>query len=146
MSDKQLEDLLAREAIRDLPVRYCDCVWRDDVAGIVDLFSANGEFTIILNGTETTVKGTKALKDFYLGGLDMKPRPYIHNHVVDLIDATNASGRCYLDLRCATTNMDWLGAGYYEDKYIIEDGRWKFDVRRFNALRMEELPPGLDGE
>jgi hypothetical protein len=34
-------ELADREAIRELPIKYCDCVWRGDMTGIVDLF-ANG--------------------------------------------------------------------------------------------------------
>ena len=31
-NDELLNELLDREAIRELPVRYCDCVWRNDMA------------------------------------------------------------------------------------------------------------------
>ena len=33
--DQLAADLADREAIRELPQRYCDCVWRGDVEGIV---------------------------------------------------------------------------------------------------------------
>ena len=144
MSDQQVAALLAREAVRDLPLRYCDCVWRDDVEGILELFAADGSFTAVFNGKESAFAGTQALREFYIGGLDMKPRPYIHNHVIELLSETTASGRCYLDLRIASDNMEWLGAGYYEDDYIAVNGVWKFQARRFMALRMNELPAGFD--
>ncbi len=144
MSERQLAALLAREAIRDLPLRYCDCVWRDDVAGICDLFTADGAFIAVFNGKETTVAGRPALEAFYTKGLEMRPRPYIHIHVVELIDATSASGRCYLDLRSAKNDMGWLGAGYYEDRYALDDGQWRFKSRRFTALRMDEVPHGFE--
>ena len=35
-----LQELLDREAIRDLPLRYCDCVWRNDIDGLVSLLPA----------------------------------------------------------------------------------------------------------
>ncbi|MDA0821056.1 MAG: nuclear transport factor 2 family protein [Proteobacteria bacterium] len=143
MSDQQLAALLAREAIRDLPLRYCDCVWRDDIDGIVNLFAADGSFIAIFNGQKTDCTGTAALRDFYVGGLAMKPRPYIHNHVFELTGARTASGRCYLDLRIGSNNMEWLGAGFYEDDYVKVGDDWKFQTRRFNALRMDELPPGF---
>jgi hypothetical protein len=94
-------------------------------------------------GVETAVTGSTALHDFYVAGLNMRPRPYIHNHVIDLHDSTTASGRCYLDLRSARNNMEWLGAGYYEDDYVRDGELWKFKTRRFIALRMVEVPPGL---
>ncbi len=144
MNDQQLDGLLAREAIRDLPLRYCDCVWRDDVDGIVDLFTTDGSFIAIFNGNETASTGTEGLREFYVGGLDMKPRPYIHNHVIELTSATTATGRCYLDLRNGSNNMEWLGAGYYEDAYTKVGDDWKFQSRRFNALRIDVLPTGFE--
>ena len=145
MQNEQLAALIAREAIRELPARYCDCVWRDDIDGIIDLFTADGEFAAVFNGKTTSAKGHAALRDFYVGGLGLQPRPYIHNHVVTLLDADNATGRCYLDLRSARNNMEWLGAGFYEDEYARVGDAWKFKIRRFHALRMEELPDGIEG-
>lgn len=144
MSQEDVAALLAREAIRDLPVRYCDCVWRDDIDSIVKLFTDDGSFTAVFNGKETSVEGRPALKEFFVAGLSIQPRPYIHNHVVDLVDANSATGRCYLDLYSARNNMSQLGAGYYEDAYSRVDGTWKFRSRRFIALRMDELPSGFE--
>lgn len=141
--DQALRDLLDREAIRDLPLRYCDFVWHDDVDGIVSLFTDDGAFVVRMPGSdEMTAKGTPHLHEFYAGGLGMQPRPYIHNHVVDLVDAEHATGRCYLDLRSAKNDMAWLGAGHYADEYRKVDGRWKFASRVFTAVRMLEDPTG----
>ncbi len=144
MSNKDLDGLLARESIRDLPVRYCDCVWRDDMDNLVALFASSGTFSAIFNGVETTINGHKALSEFYEAAVGFMPRPYIHNHVVDLVSTEFATGRCYLDLRSGRNNMDWLGAGFYEDEYVKIGSDWKFQLRRFTALRMEELPDGID--
>ncbi|MGR8919862.1 MAG: nuclear transport factor 2 family protein [Gammaproteobacteria bacterium] len=144
MLENDVAALLAREAIRDLPVRYCDCVWRDDIDGLAGLFAENGSFTAVVEGREKTINGRAALREFFAGATDFMPRPYIHNHVVELLGDGFASGRCYLDLRSARNNMDWLGAGYYEDQYVATPEGWKFQSRRFVALRMDELPAGLD--
>ena len=34
-TEQLVQDLLDREAIRDLPKRYCHCVWTGDLEGIV---------------------------------------------------------------------------------------------------------------
>ena len=139
-----LTGLLAREAIRDLPLKYCDCVWRDDIAGLVALFDTEGTFTAITSSREITVSGHEALLDFFANATDFMPRPYIHNHVVELTSTDAATGRCYLDLRSAKNNMEWLGAGYYEDEYVRRAGSWLFHSRRFHVVRMDELPKGMD--
>ena len=55
MLDKDLNWLISREAIGDLPVRYCDCVWQDDMDSLVGLFASYGSFVAIFDGIETVV-------------------------------------------------------------------------------------------
>jgi hypothetical protein len=136
--EETLAELLDREEIRDLPVRYCDCVWRGDVAGIVDLFAADGSFTVKTPDSESVNKGREALLKRYAEDLArLKPRPYIHNHVVELGYYGRATGRCYLDLRSENRNMEWIGAGYYLDEYVKVGDRWKFASRYFTAIRLD---------
>lgn len=142
--NQTLEYLLARMAISDLPARYCDNVWREDIEGLVSLFSDEGQFCGVFDGKKTVVSGRKDLFEFFSRAINFKPRPYIHNHVVDIIDETTAFGRCHLDLRSAKKNMDWIGAGHYEDEYISIEGNWKFKSRYFEAIRLDELPDGIN--
>jgi hypothetical protein len=142
--EQRVEALLAREAIRDLPVRYCDCVWRDDGVALAALFADNGSFTFHIGDVERSLRGRATIEAFFLKALDMRPRPYIHNHVVELTGEGFASGRCYLDLRSGKHDMGWLGAGYYDDEYVRTMDGWKFQSRRFHAVRMDELPANLD--
>jgi len=141
--EQKVEGLIAREAIRDLPVRYCDCVWREDGAGLAALFADNGTFNFIIRGVETGIRGRPAIAAFFATALDMRPRPYIHNHVIELAGDGFAYGRCYLDLRSAAHDMEWVGAGYYDDEYVKTLDGWKFQSRRFHAVRMDELPAAL---
>ena len=142
--DTALTELLDREAIRDLPVRYCDCVWQGDIPRLVDLFADDGSFIIKLGDKVVRAEGRQALLDFYKEGTAHLPRPYIHNHVVDLLDAKHAEGRCYLDLRSAKSNMEWIGAGFYNDRYVKSDAGWRFASREFNVLRIDEGPGSND--
>ncbi len=145
---KSIEQLVAeladREAIRELPHRYCDCVWRGDVEGIVNLFSEDGEFTIIGSKRENKTVGRANLLRTYGEGLaNLTPRPYIHNHVVALKSNEQASGRCYVELRNASDNMAWLGTGFYDDEYVKVGDSWKFRSRRFQQIRIQmDVRPG----
>lgn len=139
--EEMLTELYDREAIRDLPVRYCDCVWRDDVAGIVDLFADDGSFTIKGHKREVTTKGREDLLKMYSEGLgNLTPRPYIHNHVVELGYYGRATGRCYVELRNASRNMEWAGTGYYLDEYVKVGEQWKFASRYFTAVQLGAAP------
>ncbi|MSR13393.1 MAG: nuclear transport factor 2 family protein [Gammaproteobacteria bacterium] len=141
MADQdRLQALLDREAIRDLPLRYCDCVWRDDIDGLIKLFAKDGEFAISHLGTESGAAGHPALRKFYREGLKIGPRPFIHNHVVTLDDNSHASGRCYLALHSINSDMQFIGAGYYADTYVKTKRDWKFQRRHFTAVRFDETP------
>lgn len=142
--EQNLAGLLAREAIRDLPNRYCDCVWREDSAGIAALFALDANFTAISAQGETTISGRSQLAAFFKDALGFQPRPYIHNHIIESQSESLASGRCYLDLRCASQDMGWIGAGYYEDNYVNTLDGWKFQSRRFYAVRMDQWPENLE--
>jgi hypothetical protein len=136
--EETLTDLVDREEIRDLPVRYCDCVWRGDVAGIVELFAHDGSFIVKTPDSESINKGREALLKKYSEDLRrLTPRPYIHNHVVELGYYGRATGRCYVELRDAGRNMEWFGTGHYLDEYVKVGDHWKFASRYFTAVRFD---------
>jgi hypothetical protein len=132
-------DLADREAIRELPQLYCDCVWRSDMTGIVDLFAEDGEFVTKGHKREHRVSGRAGLLKMYggLGTGPITPRPYIHNHVIDLKGGGRATGRCYVELRNLQKNMEWVGTGYYDDEYVKVGDSWKFKSRVFTTAHME---------
>jgi ketosteroid isomerase-like protein len=142
---KTLEQLVSevadRQAIGELPKRYCDCVWRGDVDALVDLFAEDGSFIVTGHRQTSTTTGHANLRKTYAEGLaTLTPRPYIHNHVIELHGNGRASGRAYVELRDAAHNMSWLGTGYYEDEYVKKGDEWKFQSRKFHRVHMEERP------
>ncbi len=142
--NQTLKCLSDKLEIGELPARYCDCVWREDIKNLVSLFSKDGQFSALIGGEKTIISGHDALLEFFSSAMNFKPRPYIHNVVVDIINASAARGRCYLDLRSAEKNMDWIGTGFYADEYAYENDTWKFKSRSFEAVRMDELPINLE--
>ncbi len=138
-TDELVTELADREAIRDLPVRYCDCVWQNDLKTMVELFAEDGIFVVKGREREVTTKGRAELFKMYESALgEMTPRPYIHNHVVNLTGKNKATGRCYVELRSASKNMEWIGTGFYDDDYVKVGERWHFASRRFTNVRMPE--------
>ncbi len=134
MAAKSLEQAIAelqdREAIRALPQRYCDCVWRGDVQGVVNLFAEDGTFSVKGAGRDRSVTGRANLHKTYEHDLNsIKPRPYIHNHVIEFQGPGRAIGRCYVEVRDADKNFGLLGTGYYNDEYVKVGDEWKFKVR-----------------
>jgi hypothetical protein len=136
--EQTVSELADREAIRELPQRYCDCVWQGDIAGIINLFAEDATFTNAGAPVENSATGRANLTKFYEAGLKaMTPRPYIHNHVVELSGGGRASGRCYVELRSVAKNMSWIGTGFYNDEYEKVGDEWKFKSRRFQMVHLE---------
>jgi hypothetical protein len=127
-----VQALLDREAIRALPNLYCHYVWRNDVEGLVGLFAKDGVFD---EPTLGRITGHAALREIYRRALGaLSPKPYIHNHVVTLEGPDRASGACYLDLRVPNRPEAGPIAGYYDDRYVKEDGNWVFAERKVTLL------------
>ena len=141
-TDQLLQEMLDREAIRDLPILYCHHVWKSDVKGMVDLFTEDGSICIN-DGTIPDTQGREDLLTMYEKALnDLAPRPFIHNHVVKLEGPDKASGTCYVEIRGITDGKSIIGAGYYDDEYRKVDGEWKFLSRDVNMYYMVPLETG----
>ena len=146
-SDRQLQEMLDREAIRDLVNRYFVAVWRQDVDAVAALFAEDGAFrfagiAVDENGKSRptghdevqTFKGRAVLHRMYTLALaEMRPLPFGHNHVVDLTGPDRATGHLVMEMRAAA---DYALAGIvtYEDEYAKIGGKWLF-ARRFGRVQ-----------
>jgi hypothetical protein len=130
-SDELVRELADREVIRDLSVRYCDCLYRNDLDNLVDLFTEDASFIVRDLENEIVIRGRANLKKMYKKLVaETRPRPFIHTHVVELRDPNNATGRCYVELRIAKIDMERVGSGCYEDEYVKIGEQWKIACRR----------------
>jgi hypothetical protein len=132
MSDTtaQLQQLLDREAIRDLAARYAHLVWQNQPLATVELFTEDGVVDLGADGGR--IEGQQALRAIYSEKVgSMMLHPFVHNHIIEL-DGDHASGIAYMDLRCIRDGQSLMGSGYYEDQYVREDGVWKFRYRKLN--------------
>jgi hypothetical protein len=130
-----VRELVDREAIRDLPNRYIDCLYRHDLDGLVTLFTPDGTYGVKDYQSEVVTRGRAKLKKMFARLVsDMNPRPLIHVQVVELRSANSASGRCYVELRTDTVRVEEAGSGYFEDEYAKIGAEWKFASRRLFAI------------
>ena len=131
-TDELVRELAAREAIRDLSARYCDCIWRNDLDGLVSLFTEDGTFGVEGLEVEAISRGRAQLRNVYEKAIaEMNPRLFIHSHVVDLLGGNRATGRCYAEVYSATLDTQLVGLAYYEDEYAKVGDKWKFASRRY---------------
>ena len=123
-------ELSDRDAIRDLPVRYCECLRRKDVDGLLVLFTDDAIFTIAGVEVNAVSRGLAAIKKKHEKAFaETTPRLFVHNQIVDLLGVDRATGRCSVEVRNMGFTMEWLGIGFFEDEYLKQGDQWKFASR-----------------
>jgi hypothetical protein len=145
------------EQIRNLANRYFDAAWRQDVDAYVETFAEDGEIVFFgmpvpagaatlasdpsntpSTGSVLTFKGTSAIREMVKMALPAaNPLPFGHNHVIELMSSTQASGTIMVALYSG--NDHTLNTiAYYRDEYVKQADAWK--IRRREAHNM---PPGV---
>jgi hypothetical protein len=136
------EDILEIENLQKIYAYYFDNhMW----AEIVDLFSDNTESVEIVD--HGLLYGKKGVEKIYLniiGAKDREPRPpwvaFIIMQIGSVIDVApdgkTAEGRwqtwlCESKSYGAYPRQEWLH-GYYENKYVKENGKWLFTKLHWN--------------
>ena len=128
-----MQEVIDREAIRNLPLQYCHCVWQKDTEGYGNLFTEDGSFGTN-DPTLPRAQGRENLKSMIGSQLDtLKPRPFIHNHVIEILSPDKAKGTCYVEVRMLRDGKKWLMTGWYNDEYAKVNGEWKFKSRQITT-------------
>lgn len=128
-----MQEVIDREAIRNLPLQYCHCVWQKDMEGYGNLFTEDGSFGTN-DPTLPRAQGRENLKAMIGSQFDtLKPRPFIHNHVIELLGPDKAKGTCYVEVRLLRDGKKWLMTGWYNDEYAKVNGEWKFKSREITT-------------
>ena len=100
----------------------------------MSLFTQDATFGVKDYESEVVTRGRAKLKKMFARLVsDMNPRPLIHAQIVELRSENSASGRCYVELRTNTVQVEGVGSGYLEDEYIKIGTEWKFASRRLFA-------------
>jgi ketosteroid isomerase-like protein len=145
-----MQDVIDREAIRTLPVRYCHCVWRKDLDGYVNLFTDDG-WLASTDPNLSRAQGHESLRKMISEALGtMQPRPFIHNHVIELLGPDRATGTCYVEVHMTREGKKWRMVGWYDDEYAKTGGEWKFQSRNvtidsFGPVSESVGPGSVDG-
>ena len=128
----QVSDLLAREAIRDLVIRYNSYGDSGLFDRMLGLFAPDA--TVDVNGVAH--HGLDEIGRVFSGvpertsGTGDRPAFLRHctaTHQIDLVDEATATGRCYFFVLTSVGLDHW---GRYLDEYCVVDGEWRFARRR----------------
>ena len=128
----QVSDLLAREAIHDLVVRYNSYGDSGLFDRMIGLFAPDA----IVEIDGAAYHGLDEIRQVFVGVSEHTSRPddrpaYLRHctatHQLDLVNESAATGRCYFFVLTAVGLDHW---GRYLDEYRVVDGEWRFASRR----------------
>lgn len=134
-----LDQVVARDEIRQLAYRYADAVDRRDLDLLVDLYVPDARFGPYGEGPE-------ACRRFWADSLSTIGMAvlFVGNHLIDLDDADHARGTVW-----CRGYVDDPSHGFieqmikYVDRYRRVDGRWRFVARKhllWYGVRTAESP------
>jgi ketosteroid isomerase-like protein len=136
----ELWELIARESIRDLVARYNANGDSGRFSEMLNVFAPDAVMELVsVDGSVRRYEGRDeiatiftATKDSWDGKAHQTParhhvRHFTATHQIDLVNATQARGRCYFLVVMAHGVDHW---GRYIDEYGVHEGRWVITQRR----------------
>ncbi len=138
--EEMVEELWAREKIKELTYEYGLAIEAQDVERLVNLFTPDGSVDFSSLGAGV-IKGREALKNFYRATWPLRVKPFFTNHIIHL-QGERASGICSLENRATRGDQSLIGAGRLHDEYVRLDGAWKFKSRRVEMFYFVPLNEG----
>lgn len=140
--EQRVQELEDREEIKELTARYCWHVARGEGEAVANLFTDDGVLDVTDSG-RSPVRGREALLKFYRRSVT-EPEvaiPFIQNHIIE-VSGDEAHGTCGIEARFSRNGESVTAAGYYEDKYRRERGRWRFAERKLFFHHVVPLKQG----
>jgi SnoaL-like domain len=122
--------VLADSGIRQLHARFIDAVWRKDAQAFSECFAKDGEWKI----AGMHMKGRMQIVEAIGKLLGVCDRVFILATMPLLeLTAEGASGRLYCsEFAKMPDGSSAMALGIYYDRYVEEDGRWRFKHRHWS--------------
>ena len=143
-----IDELAAREAIRDLVARYNANADSGRFDEVVELFAPDAVMELpgeVLEGRGAIDALFRRTRERVVAGTPDGVRPQLRHYTstlqIDLDDADHAHSRCYFEVLMHHGLDHW---GRYVDDFVRIDGEWKFARRRVTTDGRREGGSALD--
>jgi uncharacterized protein (TIGR02246 family) len=140
--EQRVQELEDRDEIKELTARYCWHVAHGEGEAVASLFADDGVLDVS-DADFKPVRGREALLKFYRASV-REPEvaiPFIQNHIIE-VTGDEAHGTCAIEARFSRNGESITAAGYYQDKYRRERGRWRFVERKLFFHHVVPLKQG----
>jgi len=121
-----IDELWAREEIRNLYARYCFALDGNDPAGLAECFTEDGVFSLV-GARDFT--GRQEIEDLIAGTMEGRPRHHALNLWIQEASADRGTSQAYFLLIHPQTGAV-VAYGQYDDTAAKDvDGVWRFEKR-----------------
>ena len=145
MTEALLQEVLDREAIKELKARYCRFFDAKDWEGFRSVFTDNCTFQVI---DFPVIEGANAFVDFARKSGGNKTVHHVHNSEITFVSPTEArvthALADYVEWAAHPETGDrvgFKGFGRYDETYKKIDGEWKIDEWRLSYTRRDPVGP-----
>jgi len=140
--EQRIQELEDRDQIKELTARYCWHVAHGEGEAVALLFTDDGVLEVT-DGSFKPVRGRDALLNFYRTSVNQPELaiPFIQNHIIE-VNGDEAAGTCGIEARFSRGGESVTAAGYYEDRYRRDHGKWRFLQRRITFYHVVPLKRG----
>lgn len=134
-------DVAAELAIRELVARYSEAVSRGDAKAFAETWAEDGEW-LLLGQRAVGPEAATAQWQRLVRGFDFVVQ-LCHGGIIEVEGAT-ATGRWQISEHGrGLDGSSFFSLGFYADRYVCVEGRWRFQSRNFEAVYAG--PPDLSG-
>ena len=107
---------------------YCYGIAAKDLEAVLRLFTPDCSVEVL----GTAYEGESGLRALYADSLGVDPKPFVHNHWIEIEDDRSARGKAVFEIRQTRDGEPEGSVGCYADEYSKQDGAWKFHRRTFS--------------
>jgi uncharacterized protein (TIGR02246 family) len=143
-----IDELIAREAVRDLIARYNANADTGRFDEVVELFAPDAVLALpdeVHEGRDAIAAMFRGVRDRVIASAPTGVTPHLRHYTstlqIDVDDAAHARSRCYFAVLMPHGLDHW---GRYVDEFVCADGTWRFARRTVTTDGRREGGSALD--
>ncbi len=135
----QLEEIEAIRRLKNVYAAHCDNNYDPDA--LAPMFTEDAVWEM---GPLGRFEGRQQIKNFFteVSGKFTFALHYMCGHMIDFVSPTEATGTWYIWETATIDGVPMFVAATYEDRYVKQDGEWKFARVKVNPAFMTPYHDG----